>query len=55
MKIKFYFFHHIESKFFYLTGGQNEPRQKGLSKKDQAKREQTKREHISKSLLNLMT
>ena len=29
MKIKFYFFHHIESKFFYLTGGQKEPSQKG--------------------------
>ena len=55
MKIKFYFLHHNESKFFYLTGGQNEPSQKGLSKKDQAKRDQTKREHISKSLLNLMT
>ena len=55
MKIKFYFLHHIESKFFYLTGGQKEPSQKGLSKRDQAKRDQTKRDHISKTLLNLTT
>ena len=55
MKIKFYFLHHNESKFFYLTGGQNEPSQKGLSKKDKAKRDQTKIDHISKTLLNLTT
>ena len=48
MKIKFYFLHHIESKFFYLTGGKKEPSQKGLSKRDQ-----TKRDHISKTLLYL--
>ena len=40
MKIKFYFLHHIESKFYYLTGDQKEPSKKGLSKRDQAKRDQ---------------
>ena len=54
MKIKFYFLHHIESKFFYLTGGQKEPSQKGLTK-NRIKRNQTKRDHISKTLLNLTT
>ena len=57
MKIKFYFFHHIESKFFYLTGGQKEPSQKGPSKKGpKIESKGTKpRDYISKTLLNLTT